>query len=143
VKDSAKKYYYIRLEMEGADSLRVGISNGDSYINGALYQNQIPQDAQLAFNLSYDPIRVASGLLQEGLIWILWVLIGIFLYIIPGWALLGLLWPGWGKLHWGEKLGLSAGVSLAIYPIIFLWTHLIGLSLGPLYAWIPPIVSFS
>ena len=139
VKDSNQKYYYIRLEMDGAGSLRVGISNGDSYINGAMYQNQIPQDAQLAFNLSYDPIQVASGLLQEGLTWILWVLIGIFLYIIPGWALLGLLWPGWGKLHWGEKLGLSAGVSLAIYPIIFLWTHLIGLSLGPLYAWIPPI----
>jgi len=140
VKDSTQKYYYIRLEMEGAGSLRVGISNGDSYINGAMYQNQIPQDAQLAFNLNYDPIRVASGLLQEGLTWILWILIGIFLYIIPGWALLGLLWPGWGNLHWGEKLGISAGVSLAIYPIIFLWTHLIGLNLGPLYAWIPPIV---
>jgi hypothetical protein len=126
--------------MEGAGSLRFGTSAGDSYINGAMYQNQIPQDAQLAFYLSYEPIQVASGLLQEGLIWILWVLIGIFLYIIPGWALLGLLWPGWGKLHWGEKLGLSAGVSLAIYPIIFLWTHLIGLNLGRLYAWIPPIV---
>ena len=142
VKDSTQKYYYIRLqpEMEGASNLRVGTSSGDSYINGALYQNQIPQDAQLAFNLSYDPIRVASGLLQEGLTWILWILIGIFLYIIPGWALISLLWPGWGKFHWGEKLGLSAGVSLAIYPIIFLWTHLIGLNLGPLYAWMPPIV---
>ena len=142
IKDSTQKYYYIRLEpeMEGASSLRVGRSSGDSYINGAMYQNQIPQDAQLAFNLSYEQILVASGLLQEGLTWILWVLVGIFLYIVPGWALLGLLWPGWGKLHWGEKLGLSAGVSLAIYPIIFLWTHLIGLNLGPLYAWMPPIV---
>jgi len=140
VKDSTQKYYYIRLETEGAGSLRVGTSAGDSYINGAMYQNQIPRDAQLAFNLSYEPIRLASGLLREGLTWILWVLIGIFLYIIPGWALLGLLWPGWGNLHWGEKLGLSAGVSLAIYPLIFLWTHLIGLNLGPLYAWIPPIV---
>jgi hypothetical protein len=140
VMDSTQKYYYIRLETEGAGSLRVGISSGDSYINGAMYQNQIPQDAQLAFNLSYDPFRVASGLLQEGLTWILWIIIGVFLFIIPGWALLGLLWPSWGNLYWGEKLGLSAGVSLAIYPIIFLWTHLIGLNLGPLYAWIPPIV---
>jgi hypothetical protein len=136
VKDSTQKYYYVRLqpEMEGASNLRLGTSSGDSYINGAMYQNQIPQDAQLAFTLSYDPIRVASGLLQEGLTWILWILIGIFLYIIPGWALLGLLWPGWKNLHWGEKLGLSAGVSLAIYPIIFLWTHIVGLNLGPLYA---------
>ena len=133
VKDSTQKYFYIRLqpEMEGASSPRVGTSAGDSYINGAMYQNEIPQDAQLAFNLSYKPIRVATGLLQEGLTWILWVLVGIFLYIIPGWALLGLLWPGWGNLFWGEKLGLSAGVSLAIYPINFLWTHLIGLNLGP------------
>ncbi|MFC2042744.1 hypothetical protein ACFLUA_01145 [Chloroflexota bacterium] len=142
IKDSTKKYYYVHLqpEMETASSLRIGTSDGDSYINGAMYQNQIPQDAQIAFNLSYDPIQVASGLLREGLIWILWILVGIFLYIIPGWALLGLLWSGWVKLHWGEKLGLSAGVSLAIYPIIFLWTHLIGLNLDPLYAWIPPIV---
>jgi hypothetical protein len=145
VKDSTQKYYYVRLqpEMEGASNLRVGTSSGDSYINGALYRNQIPQDAQLAFNLSYNPIRVASGLLQEGLTWILWILIGVFLYIIPGWALLGLLWSGWGNLHWGEKLGLSAGVSLAIYPIIFLWTHIVGLNLGPLYAWIPPLAGLT
>ncbi|MFC2054071.1 hypothetical protein ACFLV7_07205 [Chloroflexota bacterium] len=140
VKDSTQKYFYIHLEMEGAGNLRIGTSAGDSFINGAMYQDQIPQDAQLAFNLSYEPIHVALGLLQESLTWILWILIGIFLYIIPGWALLGLLWPGWGNFHWGEKLGLSAGVSLAIYPIIFLWTHLIGINLGRLYAWIPPIV---
>ena len=75
VKDSTQKYYYVRLQpvMEGASNLRVGTSSGDSYLNGALYQNQIPQDAQLAFNLSYNPIRVSSGLLQEGLTWILWI----------------------------------------------------------------------
>ena len=37
------------------------------------------------------------------------------------------------------KLGLAAGISVAIYPILFLWTDLIGLHLGALYAWIPPL----
>jgi hypothetical protein len=39
-----------------------------------------------------------------------------------------------------EKLGLSTGVSLVIYPILLLWTGLVGLRLGLLYAWLPPIV---
>jgi hypothetical protein len=57
------------------------------------------------------------------------------LYVVPGWALLAWLWPE--RLSWAERLGLAAGVSLALYPMLFLWTDLVGLHLGPLYAWIP------
>jgi hypothetical protein len=36
-------------------------------------------------------------------------------------------------------LGLAAGLSLALYPLLFLWTDLVGLHLGPLYAWLPAV----
>ncbi|MFN2176132.1 MAG: hypothetical protein ACK2U3_09305, partial [Anaerolineales bacterium] len=137
--ESTKEYYYSYLEFNGTGTIKVGHGNGDAYLNGAVYQNHSPMDAQATFNLSYDPTQVALGLLQEGLYWILWLLVGIFLYILPGWGLLGLLWPSWKDYHWSLKLGLSAGVSLAIYPILFLWTYIIGLNLGAFYAWLPPI----
>jgi hypothetical protein len=45
--------------------------------------------------------------------------------------------PGGRRLGWGEKLGLAVGASLALYPVLFLWTDIVGLHLGPLYAWLP------
>jgi hypothetical protein len=46
----------------------------------------------------------------------------------------------WGSLTVPEKLGLSFGMSVAIYPIFILWTHLVGLQLGSAYAWLPPLI---
>jgi len=45
----------------------------------------------------------------------------------------------WGGIKWREKLGLSAGLSLALYPLLLLWTDIIGLHLGAIYAWLPPL----
>jgi len=52
---------------------------------------------------------------------------------------LALLWPDWDALAWGERLGLAGGMSLALYPLLFLWTEMIGLHLGALYAWLPAL----
>ena len=45
--------------------------------------------------------------------------------------------PDGGTLQFFEKLGLAAGASLPIYPILMLWTNLVGLNSGKLYAWAP------
>jgi hypothetical protein len=58
---------------------------------------------------------------------------------LPGWGILGTLWSGWRELDFLEKFSLGSGISLAIYPVLFLWTNLVGLHLGPLYAWLPPL----
>ncbi|HEC61261.1 MAG TPA: DUF1616 domain-containing protein [bacterium] len=79
--------------------------------------------------------------LAEGFVWLAMLIAAVFLYILPGWALLSILFPKWGSMSLGEKLGLSVGVSLAVYPLLFLWTDLIGLHLGPLYAWAPPTIA--
>jgi hypothetical protein len=139
IEDSNLKYYSANLTFLGTGNIQVGTAIGNSYLNGALYLDQKPQDAQAAFLLGYQPGQATIGLLNEGLRWLLWLVVAMFLYVIPGWALFGWLYPGWSSLHWLERLGLAAGLSLAIYPLFFLWTDLVGLHLGFLYAWLPPL----
>ncbi len=136
---SNQSNYYALLELNGSGTLKVSTSQGDNYLNGALYRAGQAQDAQLTFGLSYHTAMLYTGLLAEGMRWIGWLLAGVWLFIIPGWALLAWLWPGWERLYWIEKLGLAGGLSLALYPLLFLWSDLAGLHLGPLYAWLPPL----
>jgi hypothetical protein len=60
------------------------------------------------------------------------------LYVVPGWALLAWLWRG-EQMPWAVGLGIAVGLSLALYPLLLLWTDLVGLHLGPLYAWLPVV----
>jgi uncharacterized membrane protein len=137
--DSQRKDYFLRVELEGEGQVKIFTATADSYLDGALYENQIPQDAQLGFRLEYDSRSYLFGLFQQAVEWIGVLFVGFFAFILPGWALLSLLWRGWDELNWSSKLGLSGGLSLAIYPLILLWTNLVGLHLGPFYAWLPPI----
>ncbi|MFZ6027651.1 MAG: hypothetical protein ACOYYS_08050 [Chloroflexota bacterium] len=138
--DSDQAYYYAFLEIQGSGSVEVGSGPGNSYLDGALYQNHEPQDAQAVFQVSYSRRVAAMGLIKEFLGWAAVLLAAIFLYIMPGWGIFSVLLPRWEQYHWAEKAGLSAGLSLAIYPLLILWTDLIGLHLGAAYAWIPPLL---
>jgi hypothetical protein len=140
ISDSNRRDFYYSLRLEGSGGASVGISAGSTYLNGALYQNHEPEDAQVAFQLIYGVRKVLIGLAHESLIWLVWSIFGLFLFVIPGWALLSLLYPKWNSLGLWEKFGLGSGLSLAIYPLLILWTSLIGLRLGPYYAWLPPVV---
>jgi len=146
LRDSHGRYYYAFLEVRGGAAIHVGAGPGDAYLDGALYRDHQPLDAQLAFRLVYDPRWM---LLDLG-----WAAVGTLgllaaaglLYVVPGWALLAWLWPGpassaaeGDRLSWAERLGIAAGLSLALYPLLFLWTDRVGLHLGPLYAWLPAV----
>ena len=136
---SNQNYFYAYLEVAGGGEVLIGKAGGDAYLDGALYQNGAPVDAQAAFQLSYSRRKAILGLGYEALNWVGMLAVAFFLFILPGWGLFSLVWPGWGGLSWPEKLGLSAGLSLALYPLLLLWTDVIGLHLGVLYAWLPPL----
>jgi hypothetical protein len=137
---SNQKYYYAFLEVSGSGQIQVGKATGDTYLNGAFYQNGKPEDAQAAFQLLYSRRKAIWGLSLEAISWGGILITGFFLFFLPGWGLFSLLWPGWGGLKWPEKLGLSAGLSLAFYPLFLLWTDTICLHLGAIYAWLPPLI---
>ena len=135
---SRRQYYYAFLEVDGGGSLLVGVAPGSTYLEGAVYQAHQPLDGQMQFALVYAPQPLLGGLLRQALDWAGILLIGFLLYILPGWGLTGLIWRGWHERSWPEKLGLAAGASLALYPLLIVLCDLLGLHLGAVYAWLPP-----
>jgi hypothetical protein len=141
--DSNQQDYYFLLEMKGAGEVGVGISDNGAYLDGACYKNGVASDGQLVFNLKYESARLSLGLISEISTWLIWLITGLFLFIIPGWALLSLAWSGWQKMDLLGKFSLAGGTSLAIYPVFFLFTYVVGLHLGALYAWLPLILGMT
>ena len=58
----------------------------------------------------------------------------ILLAILPGLALMRLC--DVGPADPGVRMGLAAGVGLAVQPVIYLWAHLVHLPLGPAVWWL-------
>jgi len=130
-----RRYYFF---VEGADLL-IGASAQSIYPDGTRYNNHLPQEGDIAFGATYASASIFLDLLRFGLHVLQILSITFFLFLVPGLALARWLLSGY-TLHWGERLGLAAGTSVAIYPILFLWSHTLGLAIGAWLAWIPGIV---
>lgn len=138
-------YRYAFLELEGIGTVQVGTVSAEAYLDGAAYRDHEPLDAQLAFRLIYDPWGMAMELGWAGLEGLGLLAVAVLLYLVPGYAALAYLRPleatrGDEGLPWPARMGLAMGLSLALYPLLFLWTDLAGLHLGPLYAWGPVVL---
>lgn len=94
ISNSNQNDFYFSLSLEGNGSIQVGAANAGAYLDGAQYLDGQPQDAQLNFQLVYGRRMLLAGFIEEGLRWFIWTLAGVFLFILPGWALLDLLYPG-------------------------------------------------
>lgn len=129
------QYYYAFVDAARA-GVSLGLADGDRYLDGAAYQAGEPLDAQVTFRLVYSPGLVVLDLFRATLGWLGLLVVAGLLFVVPGWALLAWLLPE-RRLRWAEMLGLSAGLSLALYPLLLLWTHIMGLNMGALYAWLP------
>jgi hypothetical protein len=134
--------YYVLLDLLGDGEVKVGSAPGDSYLDGALYQNANPVDAQLTFHLLYDPGAMVWGWLTQVAEWVFVLVAALFLFILPGLALLT-LWTGSSALGWTEKIGLASGVGIALYPVLILWTNLAQMHWGAFYAWLPGLVALA
>jgi hypothetical protein len=141
--ESNQRDYYAVIEVAGPGRVRVGGAPGPSYLDGALYQNDSAADAQMTFRLVYEPSAGWAGLAREAVNWAGMLGAGALLYLLPGWALLLMLWPSTAPLAGPERVVLAASLSLAFYPLLFLWTHLVGLRFGPWYAWLPVVGSLA
>ncbi len=124
-------YYFF---VEGTSAWKSTGVPAASYQDGALYLNHRPQDGQLAFRLEYGawPIMVDLAVWLGQTFRILIVMVALF--ILPGLALQSYLLP---CDSWKERLALSAGLSLSVYPLILLWTRAVGLQPGAATVWLP------
>ena len=137
---SSGQDYLATFSLSSTGKLSLATGPGGSYLDGALYQADMPVEAQASFRLAYDPRLAIAGLARESLVWLIYLLAVLWLFVLPGWGLLSLLYTGWSEQFWLAKIALAAGLSLALYPLLFLWTSLLGLQLGVAYAWLPGLL---
>jgi hypothetical protein len=135
--DSNLRDYYFELTVIGDEKLLVHTEESGAWYQGALYLNQVPADAQLAFRLSYDAVQRLFGVMGQAGGWIFQILLSGLLFILPGWALLSGLWTDWSENAFFSKIALAGGMSFALYSLLMLFTDWVGLRLGAFYAWIP------
>lgn len=62
-------------------------------------------------------------------------LIGLITFFLPGIALVLLFYPPWKKLPYEVFLSISVGLSLAFYPLLFIFARLTRLSINALAVW--------
>jgi hypothetical protein len=135
--DSQSHSYYALLELNGPGRVAVGQAPADSYLDGALYQNGSPSDVQLASRLIFDIPYALLGYAFDSLIWLAVIGMAALIFVVPGWALLSLFWPGISARPVSERLALAGGIGLTIYPLVLLWADVIGWRLSAFNVWLP------
>jgi len=118
--------YYLHLTNDSGYIQVIG-RNEDAYPNGQAYLDGQPINADIAFRLSYDYDFIALiHDITQGLsnIWLVFPLL-IILWL-PGWLLLefsGLR----TRFDYGEQTSIAMGISLALIPLIMLWTTILNI----------------
>ncbi|MFC2043421.1 DUF6541 family protein, partial [Chloroflexota bacterium] len=108
----------------------------DSYPNGKAFINGKPIDMDISFRMSYDyDIGAILADLRNSISRI-WLTIPILLTLwLPGFLLLSILAPKklqkeGATFDWGEKTAISIGLSVAIIPVLLLWTSTFGIKIN-------------
>lgn len=143
IPDTSQRSLYLEFELQAppGSALEIYAGPGESYLDGALYNNGQPEDAQLAFNLDYEGVLAGLGYLHGILAGLSFILLALLLTLLPGWALVDLL-PGKLKtLDLASRSGLAAGIGFSLYPLLLLWSWVLGWQPGALVAWIPLIAA--
>jgi len=113
-------YYLLMTKKTG--TVQINGRNEDAYPQGQAYANGLPIQADIAFRLNYDyDIAALLQDIRQGLAKIWLVMPLLILTWLPGWLLLefaGLQ----DRLDFGEKTGMAIGISLALTPVLLLWT---------------------
>ncbi len=132
--------YYIEITSDSQEPIGVGTAELNTYADGALYQNNDPVSAQLTFVPLFDPLKLAWGLIRQGSTWFLWLLAGIYLFLIPGYGLLLLFRKNASDWPLLVKVSGAVAISVSLYPLLMLFTRIIKLQLGVYYAILPGAV---
>jgi hypothetical protein len=133
---SRQRDYYMRVVLEGDGAVDAGLASPHAYIQGSLYTNGEPGTGQLVHRLLFERASRMLSAFGRLLQWSGWGLVALFLFALPGIALIDL--AGAGDEHdWAGWIGAGFGVGLALLAVLILWTGVLGLRMGPLYAWGP------
>jgi hypothetical protein len=120
-KNAAGQPFYIQLSSE-MSPIQINGRLEDSYPYGQVYSNGSPIDADIAFRLSYE--YNFSAFFQDLKLFIgnIWLVIPLIILLwLPGFLLLDVSRLR-SRFDLGEQTAISLGLSLAIIPLVMLWT---------------------
>jgi hypothetical protein len=117
------------------DAITAWIGPADDYRDGSLYVAGNAREGQLAFRLGYSLPYVGWGLLRDVVASLPAGLAAVALFVLPGLALILWLVP---DCSWDGSLTVivAAGVSAALFPVLFLLADLVGLRWGSSSVWV-------
>jgi len=122
--DLPDQSYYVQIESTGG-TVQLHGRKENAYENGTAFLNGAAIAADLAFRLTYD--YDSGAVLQDLGRWGsqvgLLIPLGLTIYL-PGWVLLDLTGQR-RRYEFGEQAALSVGLSLAIIPLLMLWSTIL------------------
>jgi hypothetical protein len=129
--DPPNHKYFIELRTTNS-TIKVLGRDEDNYPHGNAFVNDNPIQGDLAFRASYDyDLKAGISDLQvifEGF----WLILPLMvLLLLPGWLILDFTRQA-KTYDPGEKTAMSLGLSIAMIPVIMLWTSTLGLVWNPL-----------
>lgn len=133
--DPPGQAYYMSLRTNDGAYEVMGRSE-DAYPDGRAYLNGEPANADLSFRLTYryGPAAVLADLLAA--LRQAWLILPLALTLwLPGQVLLN-FWSGRRSLDAGQRTALAVGLSIAIIPLLMLWTTLAGLRWSRMAVWV-------
>lgn len=116
--------FYIEMLRPRGPPIGVGVVAASSSSNGSAYANNKPIEEQVALQMQFDPAHAAVATLLATLDWLPVLAAAAALLLVPGSALLRLLWPDHTAHSWLDQLALSAATGAALYPPLLAWADL-------------------
>jgi hypothetical protein len=126
--------YFIQLTVSQGEIQILG-RNEDNYSGGTAYIDSLPIDGDLGFQATYDyEIQgVFADIRDLVSLWNLFLPLS-FLLFIPGWVLLDMSTQRIA-LDIGEQIALSLGLSIAITPLVMVWSSVFGFKWSSASLW--------
>ena len=123
-KNPGGQNYYLQLTKD-VGTIQINGRKEDAYPLGQAYLNEKAINADIAFRLSYnyDFLALVQDIKQStGFLWIIAPLLVVIW--LPGWLLLD--FSGFrSRFDFGEQTAISTGLSLALTPVVMLWTTIL------------------
>ena len=138
--NSHNHYYYLELSTNCKCIINLSAGSYFSYINGGFYQNRVAKEMQSTFKLGYSTIYYYIGILKEFFIWFSVIILILFIFSLPGIAIIKIFFPNLEHLSWFQSFTISLGIGLSIYPILFLWSYFFRFNIGMWFAILPSFI---
>jgi hypothetical protein len=123
IRSSHTGYYYAYLEYQGKGHVKAARASLNSYLDGALYLDHEPQDAQMVFRLSYDSVSIALDLLGMVVGWVAYGLAGLAVLFSSGYWLV-CRWARKVSLDFSATLVASSIAALSAWMVFLVWASL-------------------